>query len=110
MVHNNTTSAGYKSQLPIVLITGTSLNGIGFETVRALAKHANLIVITGHNPDRLSSSFELGCLTFYLKTQVENCGGYYQEGAAIRQPPAAHPRPFIARYRPEGCSGSQYVP
>ncbi|KAJ7904830.1 hypothetical protein B0H13DRAFT_1881619 [Mycena leptocephala] len=35
-----------------VLITGTSLNGIGFETVRALAKHANLIVITGHNPDR----------------------------------------------------------
>ncbi|KAJ7859001.1 NAD-P-binding protein [Mycena leptocephala] len=36
-----------------VLITGTSLNGIGFETARALAKHANLLVITGQNPDRL---------------------------------------------------------
>jgi NAD(P)-dependent dehydrogenase (short-subunit alcohol dehydrogenase family) len=89
MVHNNTTSAGYKSQLPIVLITGTSLNGIGFETARALAKHANPLVITGHNPDMLNSSLEPSCLSFYLNTQVENCGGYYQEGAAIRQPPAA---------------------
>ncbi|KAJ7626601.1 NAD-P-binding protein [Mycena polygramma] len=36
-----------------VLITGTSLNGLGFETARVLAKHANLVVITGHNFDRL---------------------------------------------------------
>ncbi|KAJ7690186.1 hypothetical protein B0H17DRAFT_936306 [Mycena rosella] len=36
-----------------VLITGTSLNGIGFETARAIAKHANLVVITGHNAERL---------------------------------------------------------
>ncbi|KAJ7859000.1 hypothetical protein B0H13DRAFT_2570930 [Mycena leptocephala] len=36
-----------------VLITGTSLNGIGFETARVLAKFANLVVITGHNADRL---------------------------------------------------------
>ncbi|KAJ6584412.1 hypothetical protein B0H19DRAFT_1104940 [Mycena capillaripes] len=36
-----------------ILITGTSLNGIGFETARVLAKHANLVVITGHNSDRL---------------------------------------------------------
>ncbi|KAJ7465006.1 hypothetical protein FB451DRAFT_1488007 [Mycena latifolia] len=36
-----------------VLVTGTSLNGIGFETARALAKHANLVIITGHNSERL---------------------------------------------------------
>ncbi|KAJ6584456.1 hypothetical protein B0H19DRAFT_1249422 [Mycena capillaripes] len=36
-----------------VLITGTSLNGIGFETARVLAKHASLVIITGHNSDRL---------------------------------------------------------
>ncbi|KAJ7465009.1 hypothetical protein FB451DRAFT_1561445 [Mycena latifolia] len=36
-----------------VLVTGTSLNGIGFEAARALAKHANLVIITGHNSERL---------------------------------------------------------
>ncbi|KAJ7606963.1 hypothetical protein DFH06DRAFT_1347738 [Mycena polygramma] len=36
-----------------VLITGTSLNGLGFENARVLAKHANLVVITGHNAERL---------------------------------------------------------
>ncbi|KAJ7613664.1 short-chain dehydrogenase [Mycena polygramma] len=36
-----------------VLITGTSLNGIGFETARVLAKHASLVIITGYNLDRL---------------------------------------------------------
>ncbi|KAJ6584413.1 hypothetical protein B0H19DRAFT_1104943 [Mycena capillaripes] len=36
-----------------ILITGTSLNGIGFETARVLAKYANLVVITGHKSDRL---------------------------------------------------------
>ncbi|KAJ7465035.1 hypothetical protein FB451DRAFT_428285 [Mycena latifolia] len=36
-----------------VLVTGTSLNGIGFETARVLAKHANFVIITGHNSERL---------------------------------------------------------
>ncbi|KAJ6517264.1 hypothetical protein C8R47DRAFT_1205498 [Mycena vitilis] len=36
-----------------VLITGTSLNGLGFENARVLAKYANLVVITGHNEERL---------------------------------------------------------
>ncbi|KAJ7611444.1 hypothetical protein DFH06DRAFT_1345633 [Mycena polygramma] len=36
-----------------VLVTGTSLDGIGFETARVLAKHANLVIITGHNSHRL---------------------------------------------------------
>ncbi|KAJ6468633.1 hypothetical protein C8R47DRAFT_803345 [Mycena vitilis] len=36
-----------------ILITGTSINGIGFETARVVAKYANLVVITGHNGERL---------------------------------------------------------
>ncbi|KAJ7153881.1 hypothetical protein C8R43DRAFT_442964 [Mycena crocata] len=39
-----------------VLITGTSLNGIGFETARVIAQHANLIIITGYNDERLKLS------------------------------------------------------
>ncbi|KAJ7141848.1 hypothetical protein C8R43DRAFT_1016586 [Mycena crocata] len=41
-----------------VLITGTSLNGIGFETARVIAKHAKLVVITGYNLERLKLSEE----------------------------------------------------
>ncbi|KAJ7649516.1 NAD-P-binding protein [Mycena polygramma] len=41
-----------------VLITGTSINGIGFETARVLAKHANLVIITGYNTERLKLSEE----------------------------------------------------
>ncbi|KAK7029993.1 short-chain dehydrogenase/reductase family protein [Favolaschia claudopus] len=36
-----------------VLITGTSVGGIGFETARVIAKHANLVVITGYSAERL---------------------------------------------------------
>ncbi|KAJ7480659.1 NAD-P-binding protein [Mycena latifolia] len=39
-----------------VLITGTSLEGIGFEAARVLAKHANLVIITGYNSGRLQLS------------------------------------------------------
>ncbi|KAJ7054930.1 short-chain dehydrogenase [Mycena amicta] len=39
-----------------VLITGTSLNGIGFEAARVIAKHANLLTITGYNEERLKLS------------------------------------------------------
>ncbi|KAJ7141116.1 NAD-P-binding protein [Mycena epipterygia] len=41
-----------------VLITGTSLNGIGFETARVISKYANLVVITGYNLERLKLSEE----------------------------------------------------
>ncbi|KAJ6450072.1 hypothetical protein C8R45DRAFT_1224215 [Mycena sanguinolenta] len=41
-----------------VLITGSSLNGLGFETARVIAKHANLVIITGHNEERLKLSEE----------------------------------------------------
>ncbi|KAJ7248270.1 NAD-P-binding protein [Mycena haematopus] len=36
-----------------VLITGTSINGLGFETAQTIAKYASLVIITGHNPERL---------------------------------------------------------
>ncbi|KAK7030186.1 short-chain dehydrogenase/reductase family protein [Favolaschia claudopus] len=39
-----------------VLVTGTSLNGLGFETARVLAKYANLVIITGYNQERLKLS------------------------------------------------------
>ncbi|KAJ7431426.1 hypothetical protein B0H11DRAFT_2130883 [Mycena galericulata] len=39
-----------------VLITGTSLNGIGFEAARVIAKYANLLIITGYNLERLKLS------------------------------------------------------
>ncbi|KAJ7829243.1 hypothetical protein B0H13DRAFT_1916597 [Mycena leptocephala] len=39
-----------------VLITGTSINGIGFETARVIAKHAKLVVITGYSEERLKLS------------------------------------------------------
>jgi len=41
-----------------VLITGTSLNGIGYEVARVVAKHANLVIITGYNAERLKLSEE----------------------------------------------------
>ncbi|KAJ7046448.1 hypothetical protein C8F04DRAFT_345328 [Mycena alexandri] len=41
-----------------VLVTGTSQNGIGFETARVIAKHANLVIITGYNAERLKLSEE----------------------------------------------------
>ncbi|KAJ7648551.1 NAD-P-binding protein [Mycena rosella] len=41
-----------------VLITGTSMNGIGFETARVIAKYANLVIITGYSSERLKLSEE----------------------------------------------------
>ncbi|KAK7044610.1 short-chain dehydrogenase/reductase family protein [Favolaschia claudopus] len=41
-----------------VLITGTSLNGLGFEAARVIAKYANLVIITGYNSERLKLSEE----------------------------------------------------
>ncbi|KAJ7776143.1 NAD-P-binding protein [Mycena metata] len=41
-----------------VLITGTSINGIGFEAARVVARYANLVIITGYNAERLKLSVE----------------------------------------------------
>ncbi|KAK7065071.1 short-chain dehydrogenase/reductase family protein [Favolaschia claudopus] len=39
-----------------VVITGTSLNGVGFNAAQAIAKYASLVIITGYNADRLKAS------------------------------------------------------
>ncbi|KAF8128039.1 hypothetical protein K438DRAFT_2032836 [Mycena galopus ATCC 62051] len=41
-----------------VLITGTSMGGLGFEIARVIAKHANLVIISGYNLERLKLSKE----------------------------------------------------
>ncbi|KAJ7738155.1 hypothetical protein B0H16DRAFT_1571020 [Mycena metata] len=41
-----------------VLITGTSLNGIGWEGARVMAKYCNLVIITGYNLERLKLTEE----------------------------------------------------
>jgi len=41
-----------------VLITGTSIGGIGFEAAHHIAKYANLVIITGYNAERLKLSEE----------------------------------------------------
>ncbi|KAJ7652609.1 hypothetical protein B0H17DRAFT_1186456 [Mycena rosella] len=43
-----------------VLITGTSMNGISFETALVLAKYASLVVTTGHNVESESHAFGNG--------------------------------------------------
>ncbi|KAF7348099.1 Short-chain dehydrogenase/reductase family protein [Mycena sanguinolenta] len=41
-----------------VLITGTSIDGLGFETARVLAKYANLVIIASYSSERLKLSEE----------------------------------------------------
>ncbi|KAJ7149206.1 hypothetical protein C8R43DRAFT_1192863 [Mycena crocata] len=46
----------FADEITAVLITGTSLNGIGFEAARVIAEHANLVIITGYDEERLKLS------------------------------------------------------
>jgi NAD(P)-dependent dehydrogenase (short-subunit alcohol dehydrogenase family) len=75
-----------------VLITGTSLNGIGFETARVLAKHANLVIITGHNSDRLKLSSNL---RFNGIHEVVNARLKLAEETIKKELPSANIRPLI---------------
>ncbi|KAJ7258818.1 hypothetical protein B0H12DRAFT_1070178 [Mycena haematopus] len=61
VVQNPSVDNGIIDLRPIftVLITGTSLNGLGFETARVIAKYANLVIITGYNEERLKLSQEV---------------------------------------------------
>lgn len=38
--------------MTIVLITGTSVGGMGYETARVLAKYANKVILAGSNEER----------------------------------------------------------
>jgi NAD(P)-dependent dehydrogenase (short-subunit alcohol dehydrogenase family) len=55
-----------KLQLRTVLITGTSISGIGVETARTIAKHANLVIITGYSDERFGSLLAVQRLLFYF--------------------------------------------
>ncbi|KAJ7620289.1 hypothetical protein FB45DRAFT_754588, partial [Roridomyces roridus] len=46
----------HPADVEAVLITGTSIGGIGFETARVMAKYANLVIISGYNHERLQLS------------------------------------------------------
>ncbi|KAJ6464486.1 hypothetical protein C8R45DRAFT_1174639 [Mycena sanguinolenta] len=53
-----------------VLVTGTSVNGLGYETARAIAKHANLVIITGYSAERHAEipSANIRCLVLDLSS------------------------------------------
>ncbi|KAJ7119703.1 NAD-P-binding protein [Mycena epipterygia] len=55
-----------------VLITGTSLNGLGFETARVIAPYASLVIITGYNekrsPPKEVPSANIACLVLDLSS------------------------------------------
>jgi hypothetical protein len=100
------------SEISAVLVTGTSLNGIGFETARVIAKHVNLLIMTGENSDGLNPllRFSFNDIHFMLDAQTETRRGNYQERCAVGQHPVPHLRPFIACRRPQGCRRGQCVP
>ncbi|KAJ6493762.1 hypothetical protein DFH09DRAFT_1451111 [Mycena vulgaris] len=62
------------------LITGTSLNGMGFEATRTIAKHANLVVITCPNAER-----SIFCAVFnqFLLTAVQGPTFYHLTDALL---------------------------
>jgi hypothetical protein len=49
---NSTPTINRRRHCSLVLITGTSLNGLGFECARVIARYANLIILTGYNTER----------------------------------------------------------
>ncbi|KAF8155041.1 hypothetical protein K438DRAFT_1863095 [Mycena galopus ATCC 62051] len=56
-----------------VLITGTSINGIGFETARVIARHANLVIITGYNQESVrKAAAEINVLPEPLHVLINN--------------------------------------
>ncbi|KAJ7053895.1 NAD-P-binding protein [Mycena amicta] len=54
----NEVAAAFANQIrgKTVLVTGTSLKGIGFTAVRALAKDAGLVIITGRTSEKLKQT------------------------------------------------------
>nr|GAT49590.1 short-chain dehydrogenase/reductase family protein [Mycena chlorophos] len=63
-----------------VLITGTSLNGIGFEAARVIAKYANLVIITGYNDQR-----QVPFLTLQVFLPLKALASLKLSEAAIKQ-------------------------
>ncbi|KAK7007866.1 short-chain dehydrogenase/reductase family protein [Favolaschia claudopus] len=56
LLHSFKTNSRLADTRNSVLITGTSLNGIGFYAAQVIAKYAHLVIITGYNSERLKLS------------------------------------------------------
>ncbi|KAJ7473537.1 hypothetical protein FB451DRAFT_1035633 [Mycena latifolia] len=79
-----------------VLVTGTSMNGLGFETARVIAKYANLVVITGYNSERLKLS-ETAIKTEFPSTNIRSLSVDLSSLASVREAAAeinAYPEPL----------------
>ncbi|KAJ7848543.1 hypothetical protein B0H13DRAFT_2674987 [Mycena leptocephala] len=92
-----------------VLITGTSLNGIGFEAARVIAKHANLVIITGYNDERLKLSedaIKKDVPTANIRRLTLDLGSFAGIRKAAKAGPLSNPRLTIpasaASSRPTG--------
>jgi NAD(P)-dependent dehydrogenase (short-subunit alcohol dehydrogenase family) len=72
-----------------VLITGTSIKGLGFETARAIAKHANLVIITGYNAERYAAYF----IAFFISFTQSRLK--LSEDAIKKEIPSANIRPLV---------------
>lgn len=77
-----------------MLVTGTSLNGIGYETALAIAKHASLVTITGYNADRSVVRFEWVEMAQVPYPQAQADRGGHHEGGAGCKYSAGDSRPF----------------
>ncbi|KAJ6453756.1 hypothetical protein C8R45DRAFT_1223067 [Mycena sanguinolenta] len=79
-----------------VLITGTSIGGIGFETARVMAKHANFVIITGYDGERLKLSSdtikeEIPCANIRcLSLDLSSLAGVRKAAAEVN----AYPEPL----------------
>ncbi|KAF7357231.1 Short-chain dehydrogenase/reductase family protein [Mycena sanguinolenta] len=79
-----------------VLVTGTSLNGLGYETARAIARYANLVIITGYNAERLRLS-EAAIKREFPSTNIRSLNLDLSSLAAVRRAAAevnAYPEPI----------------
>nr|GAT43420.1 short-chain dehydrogenase/reductase family protein [Mycena chlorophos] len=94
-----------------VLVTGTSLNGIGFETARAIAKYANLVVITGYNEGRLQAS-KNAILEVLPSANVRTLMLDLSSLAAVRKAAAevnAYPEPLHVLINNAAATGGVYT-
>ncbi|KAJ7074549.1 hypothetical protein C8F01DRAFT_1100888 [Mycena amicta] len=94
-----------------VLITGTSLNGIGFEAARAIAPYANLVVITGYNAERLKLSEE-ALKKEFPSAKIRTLTLDLSSMASVRKAAAevnAYPEPLHVLIHNAATIGSYYI-
>ncbi|KAJ7074550.1 hypothetical protein C8F01DRAFT_1100897 [Mycena amicta] len=94
-----------------VLITGTSLNGIGIEAARAIAPYANLVIITGYNAERLKLSEE-ALKKEFPSAKIRTLTLDLSSMASVRKAAAevnAYPEPLHVLIHNAATIGSYYI-